>query len=85
MACLKSFTDRNNMKAHLSLSEHGNLVAVLETGERILAADSQKMAEQLRLAGVTAESLTVADWKADPDHAPMSGQIVAIKSALHKS
>jgi len=25
---------------------------------------------------------TVADWETDPDHAPLSEQIVAIKSAL---
>jgi len=70
------------MKAHLSLGDNGNLVAKLENGERLIAANSQKMAEQLRLAGVATDSLTVTDWKTDPDHAPMSGQIIAVKAAL---
>lgn len=70
------------MKAHLSLGDNGGLIAQLETGERIVAVNAHKMAEQLRLAGVTADSLTVIDWKTDPDHAPMSGQIIAIKAAL---
>lgn len=69
------------MKAHLSLNV-GGLVAQLESGERIVAGNSLKMAEQLRLAGVTADSLTVTDWKTDPDHAPTSGQIIAVKAAL---
>jgi hypothetical protein len=64
------------MKAHLTLGEHGVLVAQLETGERILAKNSEKMSQQLHLAGVTTESLTVADWKTNSDHAPMSGLIM---------
>ena len=72
------------MKAHLSLGDNGNLVAKLENGERLIAANSQKMAEQLRLAGVATDSLTVTDWKTDPDHAPMSGQIIAVKAALRR-
>lgn len=71
------------MKAHLTLGEHGGLIAQLETGERIVA-NSINMVVQLHLAGVTAESLTVSDWKTDLDHAPMSGQIIAIKAALRK-
>lgn len=70
------------MKVHLSLGDNGNLIALLDNGERILAADSQKMAEQLRLAGVTADSITVTDWKTDPNHAPASGTIIAVKAAL---
>lgn len=70
------------MKAHLTLSENGILIAKLETGERILCSDARKMAEQLRLAGVTTDELTATDWKTDPEHAPMSGQIVTIKAAL---
>ena len=72
------------MKAILSLSDQGSLIAQLETGEHIVAGDSFKLAEQLRLAGVAADDLSVADWKTDPDHAPMSGQIVAIKAALRR-
>lgn len=70
------------MKAHLSLGDKGELIAQLETGERIVAVDARKLAEQLRLAGVTADSLTVIDWKTDPYHAPMNGQIIAVKVAL---
>lgn len=70
------------MKAHLSLGDNGNLIALLESGDRILVANACKMADQLQLAGVTADSLTVADWKTDPDHAPLSGQIIAVKAAL---
>lgn len=51
------------MKAHLALGHAGALIAQLETGERILASNAHKMAEQLRLAGVTAESLTVVEWQ----------------------
>lgn len=69
------------MKAHLSLNA-GGLIAQLEIGGRIVAGNAHKMAEQLRLAGVTADSLTATDWKTDPDHAPTSGQIIAIKAAL---
>ena len=72
------------MKAHLSLGDNGNLIALLDNGKRILANDARKMAEQLRLAGVTADSLTVADWKTDTDHSPMSGQIIAVKAALRR-
>jgi len=71
------------MKAHLTLSENGNLIAKLETGERILCSDAHKMAEQLRLAGVTADELNVTNWKTDPDHAALSGQVIAVKAALH--
>ena len=70
------------MKAHLALNNNGGLIAKLETGEHIVAVDARKLAEQLRLAGVTAESLTVTDWKTDPDHAPTSGTIIAVKTAL---
>ncbi len=73
------------MKALLSLSEQGHMVALLETGKRIVARDSREMVEQLRLAGVSADELTVTDWKIDYDHAPLSGQIVAIKAALRRS
>lgn len=69
------------MKAHLS-GDNGGLIAKLETSDRIVAGNAHNMAEQLRLAGVTADSLTVTDWKADPDHAPTSGQIIAVKAAL---
>lgn len=69
------------MKAHLSLNA-GGLIAQLEIGGRIVAGNAHKMAEQLRLAGVTADSLTATDWKTDPDHAPTSGQIIAVKAAL---
>lgn len=69
------------MQAHLSLNA-GGLIAQLEIGGRIVAGNAHKMAEQLRLAGVTADSLTVTDWKTDPDHAPTSGQIIAVKAAL---
>lgn len=69
------------MKAHLSLNA-GGLVAQLESGERIVAGNSLKMAEQLLLAGVTADSLTTTDWRTNPDHAPTSGQIIAVKAAL---
>jgi len=69
------------MKAHLSLNA-GGLIAQLETGERIVAVDARKLAEQLRLAGVTADSLTVTNWKTDLDHAPTSGQIISVKAAL---
>lgn len=62
------------MKAHLSFGEHGGLMARLETGERIVSSNSLKMAEQLHLVGVTAESLTVAD----SDHAT----IIAVRAAL---
>ncbi|MDP1872047.1 MAG: hypothetical protein Q8K61_10540 [Gallionella sp.] len=71
------------MDAHLSLTAwDGNLVAVLESGERIESDDAYNLAEKLRLAGVTAESLTVTDWKTDLDHAPSSGEIITIKFAL---
>lgn len=70
------------MKAHLSVTDNDELFAQLETGERILTNDTHKLAEQLRLAGVTPESLTVTCWKTDPDHAPTSGQIIAVKAAL---
>jgi hypothetical protein len=70
------------MKAHLSLGNSGGLIVQLETGEHIVAVDARKLAGQLRLAGVTAESLTVTDWKTDPDHAPTSGTIIAVKAAL---
>ena len=72
------------MKAHLTLNDTGVLVAQLETGERIVATDSRTLAEQLHLTGVTAESLTVANRKEDPDHAPTSGQLVAIRAALRE-
>lgn len=71
------------MKAHLSFGEHG-LIAQLENKERIIAIDAEKMAGQLHLAGVTEENLSVANWKTDPDHSPMSGQIITIKTALRK-
>lgn len=71
-------------KAHLSLSDQGELVAEIETGKRIVTADAIDMANELCFAGVTAESLTVTDWKTDPDHAPSSGQIIAIKFVLRK-
>lgn len=71
--------------AHLSLTQwDGNLVAVLESGERIESDDAENLAEQLWLAGVTADSLTVTNWKTDPDHAPASGQIIAIKFSMRK-
>lgn len=71
------------MKAHLALGNVGGLIAQLETGEHIVAGNAHTMAEQLRLAGVTADSITATDWKTDPDHAPTSGQIIAVKAALH--
>lgn len=58
---------RNAMKAHLTLSENGNLIAKLETGERILCSDALKMAEQLRLASVTADKLDATNWKTDTE------------------
>lgn len=70
------------MKAHLAFTDTAGLVAIVETGGRIVAKDSRKMAEQLPLACVTAENLSVADWKDDPDRAPMSGRIVAIKAVF---
>lgn len=70
------------MKAHLSLGNAGGLIAQLETGERILTNDTRKLAGQLRLVGVTAESITVTDWKTDPDPAPSSTEMIAIKVAL---
>lgn len=74
------------MKAHLSLGNAGGLIAQLETGERILAGgNALKLAGQLRLAGVTSDSLTVTEWKTDPDHAPTSGQIIAVKAALREA
>jgi len=73
------------MKAHLSITDNDELFAQLETGERILTNDTRKLAEQLHLAGVTPESLTVTCWKTDPDHAPTSGQIIAIKAALREA
>jgi hypothetical protein len=60
------------VRAHLAFTDTAGLVAIVETGGRIVAKDSRKMAEQLRLACVTAENFSVADWKDDPDRAPMS-------------
>lgn len=73
------------MKAHLSITDNDELFTQLETGERILTNDTHKLAGQLRLAGVTADSLTATDWKTDPDHAPTSGQIIAVKAALREA
>lgn len=71
------------VKAHLSLSGwNGHLIAELESGVQLVADTSEKMAEQLTLAGVTAENLTVTSWKEDIDHAPSSGASIAIKFAL---
>lgn len=71
------------MKAHLSISGWlGDLYADLETGERIVENNPAKLAEQLRAAGVTANSLTVTDFKTAPDHAPTTGQIIAMKALL---
>ncbi len=61
------------MKAHLTLSENGNLIAKLETGERILCSEAHKMAEQLRLAGVTADELNATNWKADTEQLVKQG------------
>lgn len=75
------------MDAHLSLTAwDGNLVAVLESGQRIESEcdDAYNLAEQLWLAGVTADTLTVTNWKTDPDHAPASGHIIAIKFTLRR-
>lgn len=73
------------VKAHLSLSGwDGHLIAELESGVQLVGDTSEKMAEQLILAGVTAENLTVTSWKDDMDHAPASGTISAIKAALTK-
>lgn len=74
------------MKAHLFSAQWGGaLVAQLETGERIEDSDPDKLAEQLRLAGVTAEELTVTRWTVDLEQAPATGHVIAIKSALHKA
>lgn len=64
---------RNAMKAHLTLSENGNLIAKLETGERILCSDAHKMAEQLRLAGVTADELNATNCKTDTEQVVKQG------------
>ena len=73
------------VKAHLSLSGwNGHLIAELDSGVQLVATTSEKMAEQLILARVTAENLTVTSWKDDMDHAPASGTIIAIKEALTK-
>lgn len=70
-------------KAHLSISAwDGHLIAELESGVQLIADTSEQMAEQLILAGVTAEDLTVTDWKEDIDHAPLTGTIIAIYFAL---
>jgi len=73
------------MKAYLALGNAGGLFAQLETGGRIVAGNAHTMAEQLRIAGVTADSLTAIDWKTDPDHAPTSGQIIAVIAALREA
>jgi hypothetical protein len=74
------------VKAHLSLSGwNGHLIAELESGIQLVATTSEQMAKQLTLAGVTVEELTVTNWKEDMDHAPSSGAIVAIKSALRSN
>jgi len=74
------------MKAHLFSTKWGGaLVAQLETGERIETGDPVKLAEQLRLAGVTVEDLTVTRWTDDLEQAPATGHVIAIKSALHKA
>lgn len=74
------------MKAHLFSDQWGGtLIAQIETGERIEASDPVKLAEQLRLAGVTAEELTVTRWTDNLEHAPATGHVIAIKSALHKA
>lgn len=61
------------MKAHLTLFENGNLIAKFETGERILCSDAHKMAEQLRLAGVTADELNATNWKTDTEQMVKQG------------
>lgn len=73
------------MNAHFSLGNSGGLIAQLETGERIVADNARKLGGLLCLAGVTADSLTVTDWKTDPCHAPTSGQIIAVKAALREA
>lgn len=71
------------MKAHLSI-DHEELIANLENGDRLVADTSADMAEQLIIAGVTADELTATAWEVDIEHAPMVGQLVAIKFALRK-
>lgn len=71
------------MKAHLSTDDlGGNLVAKLESGDYLISEDAATLAEQLWLAGVTADSLTVTAWKTNLHHGPISEQIVAIKYAF---
>lgn len=73
-----------DVKAHLSLSGwNGHLIADLETGVKLTAGSGEDMAEQLILAGIFLENLTVTSWKDDVDHAPSGSEIIAIKSALN--
>jgi len=73
------------MKAHLSTTKSGDaLVAQFETGERIEDSDPLKLAEQLRLAGVTADELTVTRWTDNLEQAPATGHVIVIKAVLHK-
>lgn len=71
------------MKAHLT-ADNEKLIATLEEGACLIADSSLGMVEQLIAANVTADELTVTDWNVDIDHAPTSGQIIAIKYALMK-
>jgi hypothetical protein len=61
-----------------------HLIAELDSGVQLVADTSEKMAEQLILAGVAADELTATSWKEDRDHALASGTIMAVKFALTK-
>lgn len=58
------------------------LYADLESGLQLSHVDAVALADRLWSHDVKHHELNLVDWHEDPDHAPLSGQKIAIHSRL---
>lgn len=71
------------MKAQIYLAD-GLLVAECQDGILISNADAVQLADLLWAHGVASSDVSILDSHTDPDHAPMSGQKIAIYKRLRR-
>jgi len=70
------------LNAQISLDDDDQLVAELATGMRFSHVDAVCLADWLWQQGVTASEVLITDWHQDKDHAPGSGQRIAVYQRL---